>query len=262
MLDAHAVPGVSLFLSIEALPRFNPHGAGRGGFGNEMHENATIRTQMGRGGPRDGQRPTPVRIKICGLTNEADARFAAEAGADFLGFVFAPSSPRRIAPEALAAFAGRLPPGAKKVGVFVDAEAGEIEAVRKMCGLDVVQLHGHETRALAERLAAGGEVWKALALTGAEALDEASAFAGFTLLADNERGGAHRRCDHASARALASSARLFLAGGLDAGNVSEAIRAVRPYGVDAASGVESSPGVKDREKVRAFINAVKRSQER
>ena len=208
-----------------------------------------------------GAKPTSIRVKICGLTNEADARFAAEAGADYLGFVFAPSSPRRIAPETLAAFSGRLPKGAKKVGVFVDASAEEIEAVRKLCELDVVQLHGRETRDFAERLSRGGEVWKALAATGPEALRDADAFAGFTLLADNARGGAHRRCDHAIARKMASSSRLFLAGGLDAGNVAGAIRAVRPYGVDAASGVESSPGVKDREKVLAFINAVKRSQE-
>ena len=107
----------------------------------------------------------------------------------------------------------------------------------------------------------GGEVWKALAATGPEALREADAFAGFTLLADNERGGLRRRCDYAIARGMASSSRLFLAGGLDAGNVTQAIREVRPYGVDTASGVESSPGVKDREKVLAFINAVKRSQE-
>ena len=207
-----------------------------------------------------GEKPMPVRVKICGLTNEADARFAAEAGADYLGFVFAPSSPRRIEPEALAAFAGRLPKDVKKVGVFVDASAEEIESVRKLCGLDVVQLHGHETRELAERLSRGGEVWKALATTGPDALRDADAFVGFTLLADNERGGLRRRCDHAIAREMASSSRLFLAGGLDAGNVAKAIRAVRPYGVDAASGVESSPGVKDHEKVLAFINAVKRSQ--
>ncbi len=202
-----------------------------------------------------------VRIKICGLTNEADARFAALAGADYLGFVFVPGSPRRIAPEELASFAGRLPGSARKVGVFVDADASEIEAVRRLCGLDVVQLHGHETRELADRLAAGGEVWKALALTGPEALDEAEAFSGLTLLADNERGGARRSCDHAVARGLAAQERLFLAGGLDAGNVTGAIRAVHPFGVDTARGVEYAPGRKDPDKVRAFINAVKRSQE-
>ncbi len=203
----------------------------------------------------------PVRIKICGLTSEADARFAAEAGADCLGFVFVPDSPRRIAPEALAAFVGRLPGDVCKVGVFADADEEEIEAVRQFCGLDVVQLHGRETRALADRLALGGEVWKALALTGAEVLGEAAAYTGLTLLADNERVGARRCCDHAAARALAASERLFLAGGLDAENVAAAIRAVRPYGVDAARGVESAPGRKDPGKIRAFIDAVRRSQE-
>ena len=242
--DLTSYPSADAFLIGEALMRADDPGAALRGFTSAVHEPG----------------PACPKVKICGLTNEADALFAAEAGADLLGFVFAPSSPRHIAPETLAAFAGRLPPGVAKVGVFVDADAGEIEAVRKMCGLDVVQLHGHETRAFAERLSRGGEVWKALAATGPEALGEAAAFRGFTLLADNERGGARRRCDHAAAREMAASARLFLAGGLDAGNVALAIGAVRPYGVDAASGVESSPGRKDAGKVRAFINAAKGSQ--
>jgi phosphoribosylanthranilate isomerase len=202
-----------------------------------------------------------VRVKICGLTNEADARFAAEAGADYLGFVFASASPRYIAPDTLASFAGRLPPHAKKVGVFVDAAPEEISSVRDLCGLDVVQLHGRETRAVAARLGAGGEVWRALALTGPEALREAETFDGFTILADNERGGGRRSCDHATARILAATTRLFLAGGLDASNVAAAIRAVRPFGVDAASRLESAPGQKDPDKVRTFIETAKRSIE-
>ena len=227
-------------------------------FGSRMQTPFATTTDLRR--PPDGRDVrASVRVKICGLTNEGDARFAAEAGADYLGFVFAAASPRRIAPETLASFAGRLPPHVKKVGVFVDTAPEEIASVRDLCGLDVVQLHGRESRAVAERLAAGGEVWKALALTGPESLREAGAFDGFTLLADNERGGGRRRCDHATARTLAATSRLFLAGGLAASNVAAAIRAVRPFGVDAASGLESAPGQKDPEKVRTFIETVKRS---
>lgn len=201
---------------------------------------------------------TRTIVKVCGLTNEPDARAAAEAGADCLGFVLVPGTPRFVPPESLADFAPRLPSGVRLVGVFRDADESWMLDVARRCRLDVLQLHGHETTATAVRLASAGlTVWKAIALTDEDALERARAFAPHVeaILADAEKGG--RPCRHDLAAALSRETTLLLAGGLTPANVAAAMATVRPAGVDVAGGVEATPGHKNHSLIRSFIEQVR-----
>jgi phosphoribosylanthranilate isomerase len=181
-----------------------------------------------------------MMVKVCGITRREDAETAAEAGATALGFVFAPSSPRYVTPEQAAALAKDLP--VWKVGIFVNETAASIEAVMRTAKLDIAQVYGDEAPASLR-------VWKAFRLAGAPAsIDCAGAEA---VLLD---GLANGQCfDWALARDFAG--KVIVAGGLDASNVADAIRAAKPWGVDASSGLESAPGVKDPVKVRRFVEA-------
>jgi phosphoribosylanthranilate isomerase len=200
-----------------------------------------------------------VRVKVCGLTRLEDALLAASLGADALGFVFWASSPRAIAPEAAAAIVRQLPPLVGKVGVFVDAPPSEVAAIANSVGLTALQLHGDE------RPEQYSQLWlpimKAVALDDDAARRTAAAWpARFTVLVDatdrDKRGGTGRRADWGQAAALAATRPVVLAGGLSPDNVGEAIRTVRPWAVDVSSGVESSPGIKDPDKLRRFVAAV------
>lgn len=210
-------------------------------------------------------------VKICGTTNLEDARVAAEAGADLLGFILYPKSPRYVAPETIAAImAGvraAIPTPPRGVGVFVNASPAEVLAVLAQTSLDLVQLHGDET---AEALAAlQGRGFKAVRPTGLEdALTLAHAYAtlgvnaGPDLLIDaydaHAYGGTGQRADWAAAAVVAQRVpHLLLAGGLTPENVAAAVAAVKPWGVDVASGVELAPGRKDHAKVRAFVATAK-----
>jgi len=213
-----------------------------------------------------------VRVKIEGLLDPAEAVEIARLGADAIGMVFA-ESPRQVAPERAGEIVAALPPWVATVGVFVNADAGRINAVVEQTGIGYVQLHGDEPPQIAARIAApcikafrvrneafAGEVrsW----LDGVEARDNLSA-----VLLDaydpDLPGGTGQRFNWdlvAAARSageLGGVGPLVLAGGLDAACVRRAIETVRPWAVDVASGVESSPGVKDLEKVRAFLRAVR-----
>lgn len=188
-------------------------------------------------------------VKICGITGRDDAVAARDAGADALGFNFWPKSPRYISPEAAACFVPDLG-GVLKVGVFVNAEAEQISAVARLAGLDIVQLHGTFDPP------PGARAWKALAVkTG---FDSASLEGADAYLLDapsgEEYGGTGRTFDWNLIRGL--QRRIVLAGGLDASNVAEAIRTAQPWGVDACSRLESSPGKKDHHRVAAFCKAV------
>jgi len=188
-------------------------------------------------------------LKICGLTNEADAVHAAAAGATALGVVFAPSSPRCVSADRARDIVEAVPASVPVVGVFVDAPLEDIVAVVAHTGIRIVQLHGDEPERYAVALkmpllrAAGVEV----------ALD---AWPSATLLLDavsgTERGGTGRRVDWPRAAAIARRRKTVLAGGLTPENVAEAIATVRPFGVDVSSGVEAAPGRKDRDKVTRF----------
>jgi phosphoribosylanthranilate isomerase len=181
-----------------------------------------------------------MMVKVCGITRREDAEVAVEAGASALGFVFVATSPRCVTPEQAAALGSGL--AAWKVGVFVNETAASIVAVVRAAKLDVVQVYGGGPPT-------GARVWKAFRVAGAPgAVDSAGAEA---ILLDGLANG--QRFDWALARGFASN--VIVAGGLDGSNVVDAIRAAQPWGVDASSGLESSPGVKDREKVRRFVEA-------
>ena len=192
-------------------------------------------------------------IKVCGMTRVEDALAAAEAGATAVGFVFWPKSPRYVEPARAAEIVAALPAGTQAVGVFVDEPADRIRAIAGQVGVSAVQLHGSEratemrdlgvpviraTRV--DQFAAQAEEWPAAMLL-LDAIDPAT------------RGGTGETIDWNAAARAASLRRIVLAGGLTPDNVRSAIAAVRPFGVDVSSGVETSPGVKDGDRVRRFV---------
>jgi len=206
---------------------------------------------------------TRVRVKICGITRAEDARLAADLGADAIGFVFWPRSPRAVAAEEAGRIAAELPPLVTRVGVFVNAAPEAVQRTVRDVGLDVVQLHGDESAAA--YAAVGARLVKAVRLAGAADLDVAALVPpNVTVMVDaidrDWRGGTGERANWTLASELACRRPIWLAGGLTAGNVGEAIRRVRPSAVDVSSGVESAPGVKDRDRLVAFLGAVARAQ--
>jgi phosphoribosylanthranilate isomerase len=201
-------------------------------------------------------------VKICGLTSPEDAVAAVEAGADAVGFVFWPKSPRAVTPERAAQIGRALPAAVVRVGVFVDAPEPEMARVAELAGLDLLQLHGNEAPAAAGALCR--PAWKALRVgpgfVSRDALPWAGRVSGLLLdtKADDAPGGTGRTFDWALARRAREHASfLMLAGGLTPANVAQAIRAAAPDGVDVSSGVESAPGRKDVDKLRAFVAAAR-----
>jgi phosphoribosylanthranilate isomerase len=195
------------------------------------------------------------RVKICGITNIADALHASACGADALGFVFYPGSPRFVDPDRARRIIAELPPMLTTVGLFVNQSPARIREMVEFCGLNTVQLHGEEEPDQCSYPPC--RVIKALRLK--DGMDESvfSAYRVSALLLDayvpDQFGGTGQCCDWARATEIASRHRVILAGGLNPENVSDAVRQVRPYGVDVSSGVEKSPGQKDPEKVATFI---------
>jgi phosphoribosylanthranilate isomerase len=206
-----------------------------------------------------------LRVKICGITNEDDARAACEAGADSLGFNFYRESPRHVTANEVAKIRPHLPGKVEAVGVFVNAGMCEVATLSETLSLDAVQLHGDETPQRVAELAANVVVIKAFRVGPdflLETLDEYARASAFLLDAaeTGQYGGTGRTNDWALARSAARTRRIILAGGLNAGNVAAAIHFVRPYGVDVASGVESKPGKKDQGRLREFIQEVRRAE--
>lgn len=205
--------------------------------------------------------PTPVRVKICGITCVDDALAALEAGADALGFMFYPPSPRHLLPEAARDIIRALPPFIARVGVFVDASEDRVAHVAALAGLDIVQFHGRETVDYCRRVR-GPRVIKAFRMDGPPALGRLAEFDGFAWLLDSYVAGAYGGTGQTfnwdlACEAVRRGGRVILAGGLTPENVGRAVAAVRPYAVDVSSGVESAPGRKDPEKLRAFVEAAK-----
>ncbi len=209
-----------------------------------------------------------TRVKICGITNLPDAICAAEAGADLLGFVFYPPSPRCVTPalarEIIAALRASGA-SARTVGVFVNEAVERVRQVQSECALDWIQLHGDEPPPIVRAL--GPRAFKALRLRGSDELAaQIAKFRGAVkgkepaLLIDafdpHHFGGSGQRADWRIAGQIARGFPILLAGGLSAENVAEAIRQVHPWGVDVSSGVERAPGLKDHQKVRQFIRNV------
>jgi phosphoribosylanthranilate isomerase len=197
-------------------------------------------------------------VKICGITRPQDAERAVALGATAIGFIFWPSSPRRVSPESARAIGRRLPSSVMKVGVFVDAPAEELKQTVRAAGLDAVQLHGSESPAVARDL--GVRVIKAIALGSPDADAQIASWTGTTLLLDAHdpvrHGGTGRVVDSERAADIVSRHEVILAGGLHPGNVAEAVRRVRPAGIDVSSGVEQTPGVKDLVKLAALFDAL------
>jgi phosphoribosylanthranilate isomerase len=204
-----------------------------------------------------------VKIKICGITNIDDARAAIGAGADLLGFNFYAKSPRYMTPEKAREIAAQIRSDESRpllVGVFVNSSLEEIRSVLEIAQVDLAQLHGDEPVHVVEQL--HGRGFKALRPTSEEAAEiDAEWFAPYgpnapVLLVDAYRkdqyGGTGHVADWSIATKLAQQYPILLAGGLTPDNVAEAIRQVRPWGVDVASGVEVSPGQKDVAKMRLF----------
>lgn len=195
-----------------------------------------------------------VWVKVCGITTVEDALMAVAMGADALGFVFAPS-PRQVAPGRVREITRQLPPEIVTVGVFRDQLPSQVVDAMLTAGLQVAQLHGHETPAdAAEILPRVRGILVAFA-AGDPMIERYDEYGADALLLDAARPGSGHVFDWSLAHGVPINRRLILAGGLDPDNVVDAITAVRPWGVDVSSGVESSKGVKDLRKVRDFIRA-------
>jgi len=199
-----------------------------------------------------------VRVKICGVCTLEDARAAIAAGADFVGLNFHPASPRHVTPEAACEIAQAVP-GTALVGVFVDAPRARVEEIAARVGLSVLQFHGDEDADYCRGW--GRRTIKAIrARPGADLAALAARYPTDYLLLDSfvagQAGGTGVALDPARAAGL-PAARLFVAGGLRPDTVAEVVRALRPFAVDVASGVEASPGRKDHAKVEEFIRRAK-----
>jgi phosphoribosylanthranilate isomerase len=195
-----------------------------------------------------------VRVKICGICDFDAAQAAVEAGADLLGFHFC-SSDRRVSPEEAKAIVDALAVRPKIVGVFIDQDAAEVREVAEFVGLDMLQLHGSEEPGFD----AGRPVLKVLKVREGQVPD-ASAWPDPIMLDSwsiDQRGGTGRTWDWELARELLLTRKVFIAGGLEPGNVGKVVTDLKPYGVDVSSGVEAAVRVKDHNKVRAFVHAVR-----
>jgi len=210
-------------------------------------------------------------VKICGITNIADAQASIEAGADLLGFNFYPKSPRYITPERACEIAVQIRSSGQRpllVGVFVNSSQEDIRSILEIAQIDLAQLHGDEPVQVVEQLSGRG--FKALRPTSeTEAELDAEWFAPYgpnapVLLIDAYRkdqyGGTGQVADWSIATKLAQQYPILLAGGLTPDNVVEAIRQVRPWGVDVASGVECAPGKKDVAMMRLFVERARRNE--
>lgn len=201
-----------------------------------------------------------VKVKICGITSVEDAQTAIAAGADLLGLVFYEKSPRHVTLEQAAAIARTVPPYVVCVGLFVDAPAEFVAEAMSACGLQLLQFHGDEPPEYCRQF--GAMSMKAFRVKDADTIRTLPEYPTDAWLLDAYVPGQPGGTGHAFNWELAVEAvklgkPVFLAGGLTPENVSEAVRRVRPYGVDVSSGVESAPGKKDPAKVRAFIQAAK-----
>jgi phosphoribosylanthranilate isomerase len=204
-----------------------------------------------------------MKIKICGITNREDAEIAVAAGADALGFVMYRKSPRWVEPAVARSIIAGLPPFVLPVGVFINEEVERVRALMDECGFALAQLHGDESALYCQNL--GRPALKALRLKDRATFFALAEFQGranvrgvlIDAFSDQAYGGTGQTVDWTLAEEAARSTQIILAGGLTPANVAGAIQMVRPYGVDVSSGVERSPGKKDPDKVKAFIEAAR-----
>ena len=206
-----------------------------------------------------------TRVKICGITSIEDAMAAVEAGADAIGFVFAPS-PRQIDSATAKRIADALPPFIARVGVFVNADPSLLEVARD-CGLDAAQLHGEQSDLFAQLLAPHIRIIRVLRVKDEESLASIKSYpAADAYLLDtfskDALGGTGKSFDwELAVKAKQFGKPVILSGGLNPENVEEAVRLVRPYAVDVSSGVELSPGKKDHNKIKELVENVRKADQ-
>jgi phosphoribosylanthranilate isomerase len=203
-----------------------------------------------------------MRIKVCGNTAVETALAAVGAGADMLGFIMVEGTPRTLTPARARAIAAEMPPDVDLVGVFADRRPGEVAEIAAEVGFTLVQLHGGET--WEEAAVLDLPVIKGQRLESAAAAARVTWPPGGLLLVDAHRpglpGGTGRVFPWEWAEDLALHYRLLVSGGLHAGNVGDAVRHLAPWGVDASSRLESSPGVKDADRVRDYVRAARAAE--
>jgi len=195
-----------------------------------------------------------IQVKICGICDSAGAQSAIEAGADLLGFHFC-TSERRLSPEEAKAIVDGLSLRPTIVGVFIDQDPEEVRQIADFVGLDMLQLHGSEPVGFE----AGRPLIKVLKVKDGQ-IPDADSWPDPIMLdswSADQRGGTGATWDWDRARELIATRKVFIAGGLEPGNVSKVVSTFKPYGVDVSSGVESAVRVKDPDKVRAFVHAVR-----
>jgi phosphoribosylanthranilate isomerase len=204
-----------------------------------------------------------TRIKICGITNLEDAYAAVDLGVDALGFIFVPGTPRYVQSQVAAQIIGDLPPFVTTVGVFADVSPETILQAVRVCGLNVVQLHGSETPEYCSELGARGRVplIKAFRVKDRHSLSSVPKYGVSAYLLDTyvkgKKGGTGETFNWDLAREAKTYGKIIVAGGLTPENVAQAVQHVRPYAVDVGSGVESEPGKKDHAKIRKFVENVR-----
>ncbi len=206
-----------------------------------------------------------TKVKICGITNVDDAVFSAECGADALGFIFYEKSARNIDTLTARGIIKRLPPLVTTVGVFVGEDTATVKEVVEDTGIGVVQLHGGESVDYLielERLLPNTKFIKVFRVGEGRALEGAEEFDVSAFLLDtyapDAHGGTGKVFDWNIAREAKRLGRIILSGGLNPDNAAEAVRSVNPYAVDVSSGVEAGPGIKDHDKVKNFIDRIKK----
>jgi phosphoribosylanthranilate isomerase len=205
---------------------------------------------------------TKTIIKVCGLTQADETLACVELGVQWLGFNCFQGSKRYLSPEAIATIVGKLPPAVQTVGVFVNASAKEIEETLQQTGLHLAQLHGDERPGFANTLQVPW--FRAFRVADDLAEEEICSYGQELFLLDaaqtGQYGGTGHAFDWKVATRLRDHGKLLLAGGLRPDNVEEAVLQVKPFGVDVASGVESTPGRKDPQKVANFVTAVAQAE--
>jgi phosphoribosylanthranilate isomerase len=207
-----------------------------------------------------------ILVKICGITNWPDAVAACDSGANMLGFNFYEKSLRRVSTVEAATIRAKLPSGVQAVGLFVNAKPSEINSLHGFVRFTAAQLHGDETPAIVSEVTRTVPVIKAFRVAADFPLSTLDKYHdAFAFLLDGSRagqfGGTGASADWNVAHRAVAAHRIILAGGLTPENVGAAIRSVRPYAVDVASGVESKPGKKDHMRLKEFIEEVRRTEQ-
>ena len=202
-----------------------------------------------------------VLVKVCGITNLEDARVALDSGADAIGLIFAPS-PRQVSVETAQEIADSLPEMMLKAGVFVSSSSEEVLRVAEEVGLDYAQLHGDEKPETVKAVRDGGlRVIKAVRVRDVDSLQDMYRYGADLYLLDayseTVRGGTGERFDWEVAKSLRARDNIVVSGGLSPENVREAIEFFDPFGIDASSSLEDSPGKKNGERVRRYVSAAK-----